>query len=358
VFSQRASKVRFLAYVKLSLIRSRFVTKVVTMSQKQYFFNAIGVAGLKHSTGETYWVHVDHFIDYLKTDHGTDRPSKVGLPEIEGYLKHLYTTHQLSAKSRNQAIAALKFLYGKILKRPLDDDAVRPLRAKQSPFTRKTLISKPDIGRLFQALPNPHKLLFSLCYAGAMRLSDAIQLRVKDVSFDQESITICDCKHDHFRSVPLPRSLHDSVKRQIDSVRVLHGHDATDNSNGVPLPDARVRKAPSDARSISWYWLFPSGSLSRDPQTGFFGRWHMDADHSRKVFKQAIAKAGIDRRITPHDLRRTAATRMHFEMGMPLVRLQVILGHNSLDQTREYILEDEININGSMSPFDALGLTG
>ncbi len=77
-----------------------------------------------------------------------------------------------------------------------------------------------------------------------------------------------------------------------------------------------------------------------------------------KVFKQAISKAGIDRRITPHDLRRTAATRMHFEMNMPLARLQVILGHNSLDQTREYILEDEIKVSGSMSPFDALGLTG
>jgi integrase len=328
------------------------------MSQREYFANAIGVAGLKRSTGETYWVHVEHFIDYLKTEHSTDRPSTVGLPEIEGYLKHLYSVHRLSPKSRNQAIAALKFLYGRILKTPLDDEAMRPMRAKQSQFARRTLISKPDVGKLFQALPNPHRLLFSLCYAGAMRLSDAIQTRVKDYNFDQESITICDCKHDHFRSVPLPRSLHAAVQRQIDSVRVIHGHDATDNPNGVPLPDARVRKAPSDARSLAWYWLFPSGSLSRDQQTGFFGRWHIDPDNARKVFKQSLAKAGIDRRITPHDLRRTAATRMHFEMGMPLARLQVILGHNSLDQTREYILEDEIQINGTMSPFDSLGLTG
>jgi integrase len=328
------------------------------MDQREYFANAIGVAGLKRSTGEAYWVHVEHFIDYLKTEHNVDRPSAVSFPEIEGYLKHLYSVHHLSAKSRNQAISALKFLYGRILKSPLDDDAIRPMRAKQSQFARRTLISKPDVGKLFQALPIPYRLLFSLCYAGAMRLSDAIQLRIKDVSFDQESIAICDCKHDHFRSVPLPRSLHAAVQRQIDSVRVIHGHDATDNPNGVPLPDARARKAPSDARSMSWYWLFPSGSLSRDPQTGFFGRWHIDADNARKVFKQSLAKTGVDRKITPHDLRRTAATRMHFEMGMPLVRLQVILGHNSLDQTREYILEDEIQINGNMSPFDALGLTG
>lgn len=325
--------------------------------RKAYFLNAIGVAGLKRSTGETYWIHVEHFIEYLASE-GISRPRDAWLPEIKSFLEHLYTDHRLSAKSRNQAIAALKFLYGRILGRPLDDQAIRPMRAKQGNFARRTLISKPDVAKLFQVLPNPHKLLFSLCYAGAMRLSDAIQLRVKDVSFDEESIAICDCKHDHFRSVPLPRSLHASVYRQIDSVRIIHSHDATENPNGVPLPDARRRKAPSDARSLSWYWLFPSGSLSRDPMTGFFGRYHIDADHARKVFKGSLAKAGIDRRITPHDLRRTAATRMHFEMGMPLARLQVILGHNSLDQTREYILEDEIQISGSMSPFDGLGLTG
>jgi integrase len=335
-----------------------FQQHVATMSRKQVFYDAIGTAGNKMSTAENYWGHVQHFIEFIEQDrrYKTNQPSTVGVEAVKHFLSHLYTEHRLSAKSRNQAIAAIKFLYAKVIGNPLDDDAIRPLRAKQSQFSRRTLISKQDVGKLFQTLPNPHKLLFSLCYAGAMRLSDVIQTRVKDYSFDQESITICDCKHDHFRSVPFPRSLHALVQRQIDSVRVLHKYDAEDNPIGVPLPDARSRKAPSDARSLAWYWLFPSGSLSRDPQTGFFGRFHIDADNARKVFKSSLAKAGIDRRITPHDLRRTAATRMHFEMGMPLVRLQVILGHNSLDQTREYILEDEIKINGSMSPFDALGV--
>ena len=327
-------------------------------SQKDYFFKAVGTAGLKRSSGEAYWPHVDRYIRFIERKYKTDRPSAVGLDPIKEFLMHIYETEHSSAKTRNQALSALRFLYEGILGIHWDEEAMRSLRAKTSSNARRTLISKQDVGKLFQALPNPHRLLFSLCYAGAMRLSDAIQLRVKDVSFDQEAITICDCKHDHFRSVPLPRSLHAAVQRQIDSVRVIHGHDAHDNPNGVPLPDARARKAPSDARSMSWYWLFSSDKLSRDPDTGFFGRWHIDANHARKVFKASLAKAGIDRRITPHDLRRTAATRMHFEMGMPLARLQVILGHNSLDQTREYILEDEIQINGTMSPFDALGLTG
>lgn len=324
------------------------------MDQKAYFYKSIGTAGLKIATAESYWGHVDHFIEYCIREHQTDRPSRVGIDEVKKFLEYLYDQRHLSAKSRNQALAALKFLYEKVIGKPLDEEKYKSLRAKQGNYARRVLISKPDMAKLFNAIPRPYRLLFQLMYAGAMRMSDVLQLRVKDINFDQQLICICDCKHDHFRSVPFPSSLHDAVRRQIESVRVIHGHDAEDNPNGVPLPDARARKAPSDTRSLAWYWLFPSSLLSRDKQTGFFGRNHVDGDNCGKVFRRALRAANIDRRITPHDLRRTAATRMHFEMGMPLVRLQKILAHKSLDQTREYILEDEIAINGSMSPFDGL----
>lgn len=324
------------------------------MSQRAYFFEAIGTAGLKMSTGESYWTHVDEFVKFCQRFYETDRPSRLGINEVEQFLRYLYTDRRLSAKSRNQAIAALKFLYGRVIKKPLDDEQCKALRAKQGNYARRVLISKPDLSKLFVTIPRPYRLIFQLMYAGAMRLSDVLQLRVKDINFDEELICICNCKHDHFRSVPFPRSLHDAVRRQIESVRVIHAHDEQENPNGVPLPDARRRKSPHDARRLAWYWLFPSDVISKDKHTGFVGRYHLDADNARTVFRRSVSKANIDRRITPHDLRRTAATRMHYEMHMPLVRLQKILAHKSLDQTREYILEDEISINGSMSPFDGL----
>lgn len=333
-----------------------FLKHVAVMNQRSYFFNAIGTAGLKMSTAKSYWGHVNEYIQFIKRNHDTDRPSEVGVSPIAGFLKFLYERHHASAKTRNQALSALRFLYEIILKCEWNEDAMGKLRAKTSSESRRTLISKPDVGKLLSVMPNPYRMLFSLCYAGAMRTSCAIQLRVKDLIFDEEAIAVCDCKHDHFRTVPFPKSLHERMRRQVESVRVICEHDKDDNPNGVPLPDARRRKAPHDAHSLSWYWCFPSGNLSRDPETGFFGRNHVDKKHAGTVFRNAVRKAGIDRRITPHDLRRTAATRMHFEMGMPLARLQYILGHNSLEQTREYILEDEFAINGSMSPFDGLGI--
>ena len=57
----------------------------------------------------------------------------------------------------------------------------------------------------------------------------------------------------------------------------------------------------------------------------------------------AIKRSGISRRITPHDIHRTAATHLHLS-GMQHKHLQDILGYNSLYITRLYILDDEIEI--------------
>ena len=100
-------------------------------------------------------------------------------------------------------------------------------------------------------------------------------------------------------------------------------------------------------------WLFPSDTLSRDPSDGRLKRYHRDDDHLRRIFGEAVKRSGVRRRITPHDIRRAAATHLHLA-GMPLKRLQGILGHNSLEVTQLYILEDESEINGSHSPFDLL----
>ena len=87
-------------------------------------------------------------------------------------------------------------------------------------------------------------------------------------------------------------------------------------------------------------WLFASESLSRAPADGRLKRYHCDANHQRRIFRDAVQRSGVRRRITPHDIRRAAATHLHLS-GMPLKRLQAILGRNSLGVMQLYILEDE-----------------
>jgi site-specific recombinase XerD len=94
----------------------------------------------------------------------------------------------------------------------------------------------------------------------------------------------------------------------------------------VPLPQPVL----SELRSL-WKthrdkrWLFPSprqeGPISR------YALW--------LTFKQAVRAAGITRRITPHSLRHSYATRL-LESGVDIRVVQILLGHARIGTTAIY----------------------
>jgi integrase len=324
------------------------------MTLQTEFSNAMLAAGNKRSSIESYWPHIERFIQHVRSRRGpTISRDDVTIDDVYNFRGYMARRLGIAPKSRNQAISALKFLFERVIGKPFDEKEADPLRARTAKHSRRRLTSKRNLVQFFRHLRPVDRLTAQMQYAGVMRLDDVVNLRLKDLNFDDEQIQIASCKHDHFRIVPFPKSLHDAARRQIESVKVLHELDATENPNGVPVPYAYARKCTSAPRDLAWYWLFPSGSLSHDPADGRLKRYRKDKDNIRKQYKLAKQRAGILGPLTPHDLRRNAATHLHLA-GMPLKRLQDILGHNRLEQTRDYILDDEASINGSHSPFDDL----
>jgi site-specific recombinase XerC len=55
----------------------------------------------------------------------------------------------------------------------------------------------------------------------------------------------------------------------------------------------------------------------------------------RAYLRHAIARAGLDKKVTPHKLRYTYATRL-LEFGAEMVDIQVLLGHVNLANTQIY----------------------
>jgi site-specific recombinase XerD len=321
------------------------------MGLRDEFRTKILSAGNTQSTFETYWPHVEGFVRHTRRRRQQNvTRHDVTEDDVFAWRDHLTAVLHLSPKSTNQAISAVKFLFTHVIGKPLAESDVKPLRVREPKRQRRRMIAPSDIAKLLSGFPLNDRIVSQLQYASVSRLDDVLNLRIKDLNFADQQIEIAQTKHNHFRVVPFPSSIHDAVKRQMDvACRIFE----QPNPNGVPVPYSFAKKCSSAPTDWRWFWLFPSGNLSTDPIDGKLKRYHRDADHYRRIFRDAVRRAGITRRITPHDMRRSAATHLH-KNGMPLMRLMEILGHTSVQTTQLYIFADDCKISGTDSPFDLL----
>ena len=92
----------------------------------------------------------------------------------------------MAARTQNQAFAAVLFLYKTVLGRPLA--SVDALRAKR-PVHQRTSPSRDQIMLLRGAVEDtaitPMRLLVDLLYCCGLRVSEPLELRVKDVLWDE-----------------------------------------------------------------------------------------------------------------------------------------------------------------------------
>lgn len=68
-------------------------------------------------------------------------------------------------------------------------------------------------------------LLASLLYGTGMRLMESVRLRVKDVDFARNEVTVRDGKGGKDRRTVLPASLVEPLQRQAEQARILHEAD-------------------------------------------------------------------------------------------------------------------------------------
>jgi integron integrase len=276
-------------------------------------------------------------------------PRTMGGEEVERFLSTLAVQGQVSASTQNQALSALLFLYKEVLgiNLPWMEGVVRAKRPQRVP----TVLSRDEAQRLLAQLDGRAWLLASLLYGTGMRLMECLRLRVKDIDFARNEVTVRNGKGGKDRRTVLPRSLAEPLKREVQRVRLLHQEDLLLGYGAVWLPFALARKYPNAARELGWQYAFPAPQRSFDPRDDSERRHHVDDGVLSRALKRARLRAGIEKPVSAHTLRHSFATHM-IEAGYDIRTVQELLGHKDVATTQIYTHVLNRGAGGVVSPLD------
>lgn len=204
----------------------------------------------------------------------------------------------------NLYLNAIKFFYRNVVKTPQKIDLKFAKRSKKLPI----VLSRKEIRAIFNNIKNAkHKLLVALSYGAGLRVSEVINLRVKDVDLDELTIHLKKTKGRRDRITVIPAKLEGDIRNLI----------AGKNANDFVFESER------------------GGKLTERT--------------AQAVFRKALKKTGIKKAATFHSLRHSFATHL-LENGTDVRYVQELLGHANIRTTQVYTKVTNPNLKNIKSP--------
>jgi len=230
--------------------------------------------------------------------------------EIQNYLHYLTVDKKYSYSYININYNALKFLYKNILSKTWDVNKLPRLKKdKKLPV----ILSKSEVKNLFSVISNlKHKAILMTIYSAGLRISEAINLKIKDIDSNNMQIRIRQAKGKKDRYTLLSQA------------------------NLIVLREYWKNYKPDN-------WLFP-GVPTIKP---------ISARTIQRVLKDNALKAGIKKNATVHTLRHCFATHL-LEADVNIFHIQKLMGHASLKTTAIYFHLTRKDILNVKSPLDTM----
>lgn len=289
---------------------------------------AIRLRGYSIRTEKAYIQWYERYVRFHKLRH----PASMAAAEVEQFLSHLASEAQVAASTQNQALSALLFLYQEVLGIPLGD--LHALRARKSTYVQPYL-SHDECLRILGQLSGVSYLVAAILYGGGLRLLEALRLRIKDLDFENMTITVHDTKTNRDRVTFLPDDdlFLKRLRAHLEQVRRLYD---ADPDIPVSMPSALARKYRGADQRWEWQYVFPSRDLSVDPRTRAVRRHHQHASGIQRAITAAVRNASITKHATAHTLRAAFAHRLK-EAGCQLDDIQKLMGHADIRTTQHYL---------------------
>jgi integron integrase len=293
----------------------------------------------------TYWTA--RFLAYYTPR----QPEVMGIDEIRGFLSYLALNEHVSASTQNQALCAILFLFRRVLDKQLDP--IGQIERAKKPKRLPVVLTPSEVAAVLDLMQGTPRLVCWLLYGTGMRLLEALSLRVKEIDFERNEVTIRSGKGAKDRVAPLPRKGRQDLLAHLERVQRLHQDDLEHRRGQAPMPGALAEKYTGAAREWGWQYVFPATSFYTDSRTGVQHRHHLHETVVQKAMAQAVREARITKPATPHTLRHSFATHL-LEDGYDVRTIQELLGHSDVSTTMIYTHVLNRGGRGVRSPLDRL----
>lgn len=240
----------------------------------------------------------------------------------------------VAASTQNQVFHALRYMFEQVLATPLGD-----LSGIKRATKEEIMVDVPPMEvakQIVNSVPGMNGLVLRCQLASALRVSDALRIRVKDLDFVRRQIAIQQSKGGKSRMVPLSENLLPELQTLVEQRTRVHENDLRAGLGWVSMPGLLAKKYPKMDHSIAWQWLFFSSRISTDPETGNIGRFHILPAVIQRAMGEARERLKITAHYTPHGLRHATAQFWERE-GIEISKISQLLGHKDIKTTQRYL---------------------
>jgi site-specific recombinase XerD len=255
-------------------------------------------------TVETYLNCIRKFLEF--TNKSIDKISKAGALE---FLSHLQE-RKYAGSSLNVYHMSIRFLMEDILRKNIKLNIKYSKRPERLP----EVLTKEEVMKILDAIKNTkHKLMISLLYGAGLRVSELLNLKVRDINFENKYGFVRRGKGNKDRIFILPEKI-------VLNLQELIKFENLSNEGFLFLTNRREQYSP---RTIA------------------------------EIIKSACQINGIKRKIHPHTMRHSFATHL-IQNGNSVSEVQSLLGHKSPETTMIYVHLASPKLIGIKSPLDNL----
>jgi len=254
-------------------------------------------------TIETYQKCVERFFCYCGKE-----PKEVTKKDVKEFLEDLDNNGK-SGGTIHVYLNSLKFFFEDVLRRNMQIDIRYSRRPGKLPF----VLSKDEVKKLFGKISNwKHRLMIELLYGAGLRVSELINIKIKDLKIDSNYGFVRQGKGNKDRMFIIAETIKSKIIELIKN-------EGLQNEDNLFLTN---RKEKYSVRSL------------------------------QVIVKDAAKLAGLNyKEIHCHTLRHSFATHL-IEQGQSVSEVQSLLGHKSPETTMIYLHTSTLSMINIKSPLD------